>query len=151
MTRRKSEQEIPATRLHNTDSDAPSEVAIDVPSLSQEDKEALDRAATSSAKFKVLVDRVLELSRLSVEDLSAAMDTEHGFAIGKVKSRVDLAEGRMPPSYRGTWKDLKPTSPVPLTEEEYYRFLAGTHPRTDSEREEKREAYGAHLEREIPK
>jgi hypothetical protein len=106
-------------------------------------------AEGQSPALKDVVERIVQLAKMSATDLATLMGTEEGHEIAKLPI-VELSGNVDPDSYLRSWSSIEPASPGELTETEYDAFLRGDNPRSTAEQTQRRiEIYGADLEREV--
>jgi hypothetical protein len=97
--------------------------------------------------LKDVVSRVVEIAKMTATDLAMLMGTEQGKDIASLKIVED--DGVTPESYLRSWDSIGRASPIPLTEQQYDRFLLGENPTISVEPKSLEiEIYGADLERE---
>lgn len=98
--------------------------------------------------IKDLVERILQMAKMSATDLAKLMGTEEGHKIAQLPI-AELSGNVDPDSYLRPWASIRGASPGELTDAEYESFLRGESPQAAGEKAPQRiEIYGADLERE---
>ena len=105
-------------------------------------------AEGQSPALKDVVERIVQMAKLSATDLAKLMGTEEGHGLAQLPIK-ELAENIDPDRYLRPWASIQGASPGELTDAEYEGFLRGERPHSVTvEAPQRIEIYGADLEQE---